>query len=61
MAESDGGQPDYDHGLFAGMIDEVYVANRGFSEKEIQELMISASPVELKTKLPVICSQLKSN
>ena len=55
-AESDGGQPDDDHGRFAGRIDEVYVANRAFSEKEIQELMISALLVELKTKLLVICS-----
>jgi hypothetical protein len=60
-AESDGGQPDDDHGRFVGRIDEVYVANRAFSEKEIQELMTSALPVELKTKLPVIWSQLKSN
>ena len=41
-AESDGAAPADDHGRYVGKIDEVYLANRAFSEKEIQELMASA-------------------
>ena len=59
-AESDGGGPDDDHGRWVGKIDEVYVANRAFSEKEIQELMNSALSVETQAKLPLIWAKLKS-
>jgi len=52
-AKSDGDRPDNSHGQFMGRIDDVYVANYAFSEKEIQELMNSV--------LPVIWSQLKNN
>ena len=45
-AESGGAVPDDDHGRYVGKIDEVYLANRAFSEKEIQELMASALSVE---------------
>ena len=41
-------------------IDEVYVANRAFSEKEIQELMNSALPVEAQAKSPLTWAKLKS-
>jgi len=60
-AESDGAAPDDDHGRYVGKIDEVYLANRAFSEKEIQELMASALSVEVTAKLPIVWAELKSN
>ena len=60
-AESGGAVPDDDHGRYVGKIDEVYLANRAFSEKEIQELMASALSVEVTAKLPIVWAELKSN
>ena len=60
-AESDVAAPDDDHGRYVGKIDEVYLANRAFSEKEIQELMASALSVEVTAKLPIVWAELKSN
>ena len=46
-AESDGVNPDATHGRFEGMIDDVIVANRGFSKEEVQVHMegLSVSPL----------------
>ena len=53
--------PDDGHGQYVGEIDEAYLANRAFSEKEIQELMVSTLSVEVTAKLPIIWAELKSN
>ena len=58
-AESDGGQPDATHGRFRGLIDELIVANRAFSEDEINELMASGAAVEPGGKLPIVWGNIK--
>ncbi|GIX06560.1 MAG: hypothetical protein KatS3mg115_0963 [Candidatus Poribacteria bacterium] len=58
-AESDGGIPDDDHGRFSGVIDEVVVANRPFSEEEIQALMEPTTAVEPIGKIAVLWGALK--
>jgi hypothetical protein len=60
-AESDGGQIDATHGKFKGLIDEVLVANRGFSEDEIRAFMNKAAPVDSKDKLSVTWGDIKGN
>ena len=39
--------PDDGHDQYVGEIDEAYLANRAFSEKKIQELMVSTLSVEV--------------
>ncbi|RKX99506.1 hypothetical protein DRP77_13225, partial [Candidatus Poribacteria bacterium] len=58
-AESDGAKPDARHGRFKGIIDEVIVANRPFSEDEIREYMAGFTPVTSKGKLTLMWGEIK--
>lgn|GEM_PF-943155 len=58
--ESDGNQPDATHGWFKGMIDEVIVANRGFSADEIQSYMAGSTAAEPKGRLPFRWGSIKA-
>lgn len=59
-AESDGNQPDATHGRFKGMIDEVIVANRAFSDDEIKEYMAGSAAVEPTSKLSICWGGIKA-
>ena len=58
-AESDGNNPDATHGRFAGLIDEVVIADRAFTEVEISELMEAGASVEAPGKLAVTWARIK--
>lgn len=58
-AESDDQQPDATHGRFFGLIDEVVIANRAFSEAEIGELMETGLAVDGRDKLPIVWGRLR--
>lgn len=57
--ESDGNQPDATHGSFKGLIDEIIVANRAFTDDEIKVYMEGASPVEPQEKLSSCWGDIK--
>ena len=59
-AESDGAKPDARHGRFKGIIDEVIVADRPFSEDEIGEYMTGFTPVTSKGKLTLMWGKIKT-
>jgi hypothetical protein len=59
-AESDGNNPDATHGRFAGLIDEVVIADRAFTEVEIGELMEAGASVEAQGKLAVTWTRIKT-
>ncbi len=59
-AESDGNNPDATHGRFAGLIDEVVIADRAFTEVEISELMEAGASVEAPGKLAVTWARIKT-
>ena len=59
-AESDGQQPDGTHGRFLGLIDEVVIADRAFSEEEINVLMETGLAVDGRGKLPIVWGRLRA-
>jgi hypothetical protein len=59
-AECDDQEPDPTHGQFLGIIDEVVIANRAFSEVEIGELMETGLAVDGRGKLPIVWGRLRA-